>query len=151
MQQSYNTNPPKKDYFQTETLPTMTLHTAIAEAYNRSKQPRRQHTPSIVMHFIKKEQLNKMTVDEIIEVVCERYKIDPKLIYLKSRFRNIVSARQMCSLVLYETGRYSKSEIGRIFNQDHTTILHNIGILKGHLDVHPDVKANYRYIKNRIR
>lgn len=41
----------------------------------------------------------------------------------KSRFKRVVAVRRLCVLMLREKG-YSTTEIGRIMNRDHSTIVH---------------------------
>jgi len=41
----------------------------------------------------------------------------------KSRFKKLVAVRQLCVFRLREEG-YSTTEIGRIMNRDHSTIVH---------------------------
>ena len=61
---------------------------------------------------------------DIIKGVCERHGVSMSAILGHNRQRRIVAVRQQAMVEVYETREdYSLSQIGRLFNRDHTTIL----------------------------
>lgn len=58
-----------------------------------------------------------------IENLAEGYGYTVADILGKSRFKRVVAVRRLCILMLREKG-YSTTEIGRIMNRDHSTIVH---------------------------
>jgi predicted transcriptional regulator len=64
----------------------------------------------------------------------------------KSRRREIVAIRQLISFLLREM-RITLTEIGRIVNSDHTTVMSTIDLLTGRMSVDKEFKAEYREFK----
>lgn len=60
--------------------------------------------------------------NEVREAILKEFGVD---IYEKTRRKKTVDFRKAVITMLYESG-YSKSEIGKIFNQDHTTVINAI-------------------------
>lgn len=58
-----------------------------------------------------------------IEHLAEGYGYTVEDMLGKSRFKRVVAVRRLCVLMLREKG-YSTTEIGRIMNRDHSTIVH---------------------------
>jgi len=69
---------------------------------------------------------NKNTIDSIINKVCVRYEVSKKTLFTKTRTTDIVRSRNIIHNILNEKYKMSLSEIGRIFGQDHTTVLNSI-------------------------
>lgn len=62
---------------------------------------------------------------EIIREIGERYDIGLSALLSNERHRPVAWARFHCYAELYSRGM-TASEIGRVFNRDHSTILHGI-------------------------
>lgn len=58
-----------------------------------------------------------------IENLAEGYGYTAADMLGKSRFKRVVAVRRLCILMLREKG-YSTTEIGRVMNRDHSTIVH---------------------------
>lgn len=98
---------------------------------------------------IKKE---KPTPEEIIKFVCKYLNIPEQRIYQKTRERQIVFARQ----VIYAAIRtihplFQLKRIARMFNQDHTTIIHGIKVIENYVDVLDDSGLEYKRILNLLK
>lgn len=65
--------------------------------------------------------------EEIINVVCNYYKLNRKDLLGKSRRKEIVVARHMAIIVIRSYLQLSTTEIGKIFNRDHSTIVNVLG------------------------
>ena len=70
---------------------------------------------------IKEEELQ-----QLIQKVCDRYEVSKKELLGKCRRRDIVRSRNILHNVLNEKYKMNLTNIGRIFNQDHTTVLYSI-------------------------
>jgi hypothetical protein len=83
----------------------------------------------------------------ILRLVALRHGINVEAISGRSRFRSIVAARhEAIGLVYTHCRRLSLPEIGRLFNRDHTTILHAIEKLRksGRTDMMPVYRSKFR-------
>jgi chromosomal replication initiation ATPase DnaA len=68
----------------------------------------------------------KSEIDSVINKVCIKCEVSKKELFTKARTRDIVRARNIIQNILNEKYKMSLSDIGRIFGQDHTTVLHSI-------------------------
>ena len=69
---------------------------------------------------------NLKTVNMIVDKVCEKYLVSKHDVFGKSRTRDVVRTRSILYNLLHEEYNVSISSIGRVFNQDHTTVLHSL-------------------------
>lgn len=60
-----------------------------------------------------------------IDAIAEMYDYTLADILGKSKNRTLVKVRRKCVVMLREKG-YSTTEIGRIINRDHSTIVHSL-------------------------
>ena len=65
-------------------------------------------------------------IDSVINKVCVKYEVSKVDLFAKNRTRDIVRARNIIHNILNEKYKMSLTEIGRIFGQDHTTVLNSI-------------------------
>ena len=68
----------------------------------------------------------KAEIDSVINRVCIMYEVSKKELFTKTRTRDIVRARNIIHNILNEKYKMSLTEIGKIFEQDHTTVLNSI-------------------------
>ena len=68
----------------------------------------------------------KSEIDSVINKVCIKCEVSKKELFTKARTRDIVRARNIIQNILNEKYKMSLSDIGRIFGQDHTTVLYSI-------------------------
>ncbi len=83
-----------------------------------------------VLKNITKERKPNYTIEEIIVIVAGYFKLQAKVLKMKTRKREVVTARQ---LAMYFAKKYTKkslSEIGAAFNKDHSTVVHAIKTVK---------------------
>ena len=69
---------------------------------------------------------NLKTVNRIINKVCAKYLVSKHDVFGKGRTRDIVRTRSILYNLLHEEYHVSISSIGRVFGQDHTTVLHSL-------------------------
>ncbi len=77
----------------------------------------------IVKSRVQKKTWNKSKLREFICGYCNWCK---KELFTKTRTTDIVRSRNIIHNILNEKYKMSLSDIGRIFGQDHTTVLHSI-------------------------
>ena len=68
----------------------------------------------------------KVEIDSVINKVCIKYEVSKKELFTKARTTDIVRSRNIIHNILNEKYKMSLSDIGRIFGQDHTTVLNSI-------------------------
>ena len=68
----------------------------------------------------------KAEIESVINKVCIKYEVSKKELFTKTRTRDIVRARNIIHNIFNEKYKMSLTEIGKIFGQDHTTVLNSI-------------------------
>lgn len=80
---------------------------------------------NLVKTYVRTEK-KETTIDDILNTVCNHYKVSIDEISGKSRKQELVQARQVSMFLADRYTSLSKSQIGRrIANRDHTTVLHS--------------------------
>lgn len=70
----------------------------------------------------------------------------------RSRKYQIIVHKQIFSYIAHEKYGYTKSEIGRYLNQDHTSVIHSINSINDYFDTdNKYVKGLYNTISNSIK
>ena len=85
--------------------------------------PRQMERKIIGYQFRKPRQSE---IDSVINKVCIKYEVSKKELFTKTRTRDIVRARNIIHNIFNEKYKMSLTEIGKIFGQDHTTVLNSI-------------------------
>ncbi len=67
---------------------------------------------------------NKKTPEQILELVSKKLLIPIEDLKLRTRKQDIVDARRICIHLIKDQGDLSLEKIGKIFKQDHATVLH---------------------------
>jgi|TARA_Y100000033_G_C2685157_1_gene81019 hypothetical protein len=67
-------------------------------------------------------------IDSLINRVCIMCEVNKNDLLSKNRTQDLVRARSIIHNILSEKYRMSLNNIGKIFNQDHTTVLHSINM-----------------------
>ncbi|MCD8086561.1 MAG: chromosomal replication initiator protein DnaA, partial [Clostridiales bacterium] len=66
------------------------------------------------------------SLDLIVEMTAKYYDLDPKQLMGSSRKANVVLARQVSMYIMRTMTGQSLPEIGKYFNQHHTTVMHSV-------------------------
>ena len=99
----------------------------LARDHNNKKNRKEYKPRRIVGYSFGKP--TKLVIDSIINKVCVRYEVNKKeLMILKSRRQDVCRTRNIIFNLLSEKFNISFSTIGRIFGNDHTTVLHGINM-----------------------
>ena len=90
----------------------------------------------------------------IINEICKFYSLTTEDVTGKSRKREIVKARFIAIYIIRTETDFKLSAIGKIFNRDHSTILHSIRIINNTLtlkydtDISDDLQEIKKIINN---
>jgi len=103
-----------------------------------------------VVEFDQRTDRKPLSKEDIIRIVCEVMEIHPDLISLKTRKREIVVCRQMVYHVLSMYFDYSLAFIGRLFKQDHATVIHAKKTIRNLLFSDREILKRYETIKKMI-
>lgn len=131
------------------------LEGIIRSLLARSIYLKKEINLDLAEHVIRKSvryEKKSITIESIIEKVCEYYKIDKTAIHLKTRKRAIVQARQVAMYLAKLHTDNSLGKIGKsIGNRDHATVLHACKIVKEQVEVDKAFKAELSEIETSIR
>ena len=96
---------------------------AYSIVYNRSIDM--QLAESLVKRSVKVDN-NPLTIDEILEKVCQHYHVAPEDVSGKSRKHDFVVARQVSMYLAQKHTKMPASRIGKLIaGRDHSTVLHS--------------------------
>lgn len=104
-----------------------------------------------LMDIPSKDQKCLATPDEIITAVCETFKIPKEQITRRSRRRCIVVPRQLSVFLMRKCTDLSLKRIGEIYQQDHTTIIHTLNVIKNDLANDEVLNRNYKHILFKLK
>jgi len=76
-----------------------------------------------------------LTIDDIVEYVCDVYRLSPEQLVSKSRKRQYVLARNTAFLLARQHTDLSLADIGTRFNRRHSTVVKGITTLERHLSL----------------
>ena len=113
-------------------------------------------TVDIARNLLKEMFNNKrhsaITVDSIIRMVADFYKLSLSDLKGKKRSRNIALARQVAMFVIREVTEYSTTEIGVEFGgRDHTTVMHSCQKIEQVSKVDPSFDASIQRLLRDAR
>ena len=96
--------------------------------------------------------VSKITIDSVLNTVCEVYCVDKKLLPAKTRKRNIVEARHMISWILVKRVGMSMSSVGRdiLGGRDHTTIINSLKVYSNLYDTDDSFKAKSNLVMEKL-
>jgi chromosomal replication initiator protein len=93
-----------------------------------------------------------LTVDDILEKVCQHYHVEQRHVFSKSRKRELVQVRQVS---MYLAQKYTKMPAGRIGqligNRDHSTVIHSCNTIEQRLKVDKSFSEELSSIENSFK
>ncbi|MFZ4574802.1 MAG: chromosomal replication initiator protein DnaA [Phycisphaerales bacterium] len=99
-----------------------------------------------------REVVAEPTIQSVIEVVNEFYRIRLTDLQSKHRQRSITLPRQVCMYLLRRLTRHSLTEIGGYFGgRDHTTVMHAIKTVETRRDADTEFALVLKTLDDRIR
>lgn len=101
------------------------LNSLLANSFVYNCNVSIEHAQKALRHVVRTSK-RELTIDEIMDKVCEFYKVSAEDIAGKSRKQEIVIARQVAMYFAAKLTDRSRSHIGRrIANRDHATVIHS--------------------------
>ena len=98
---------------------------------------------NLLKEMFNSKRHSDITVDSIIRMVADFYKLSLSDLKGKKRSRNIALARQVSMFVIREVTEYSTTEIGVEFGgRDHTTVMHSCQKIEQLTKVDPSFDAS---------
>lgn len=99
-----------------------------------------------------KRASNEVTVENIIQMVCESYGVDNDAIRGKTRKRLVVTARQVAMYLAKEYTDTSLKEIGSHFgNRDHSTVIYSCTTVKNLKDTEQSYNDTVTELERKIK
>ena len=93
-----------------------------------------------------------LTVDEIIETVCNHFNVSPSAVGGKSRKRDFVVARQVSMYLAQKYTKMPASRIGKLVgNRDHATVIHSCTQVENRLKVDKEFLAEIQSLENSFK
>ena len=95
---------------------------------------------------------NPLTVDEIIESVCQHYNVTPANINSRSRKKDFVMARQVAVYLAQKYTKLPASRIGRLVGgRDHSTVIYSCNQVERRMKIDQKFLSEITSIKNSFR
>ncbi len=91
-----------------------------------------------------------LTVDAIKYAVAKHFKMDIPSLIQKKRDRSIVYPRHIVIYFLREGTRLGWKDIGKVFNQDHTTAIYGYNTIRDLMEVDNSVMYDVLMIKDSL-
>lgn len=93
----------------------------------------------------------KPTIERIEKVICEYFDVDPQLLHVKCRKREVVEAKQYICYFMYDTYSVTYEAIADYFKAHHTTCIHNAQVVRNEAKNSDTVKENINNIKQLLK
>ena len=91
---------------------------------------------------------NPLTVDEILDTVCNHFSVTLSAVNSKSRKHDLVIARQVTMYLAQQYTKMPASRIGRLVgNRDHSTVIHSCAQVENRLKVDSSFKEEVNSIE----
>ena len=93
-----------------------------------------------------------LTIDDIIEKVCNHYGVDQKNVFSKSRKRDYVQVRQVSMYLAQKHTKMPASRIGQLIGgRDHSTVIHSCNTIEKRLKIDKAFFAELSSIENSFK
>jgi chromosomal replication initiation ATPase DnaA len=80
----------------------------------------------------------KPPVRQVMDLVGQRYGVDPDAMLGRQRHAEIAWPRQVAHWIIYQLG-YSLPKVGQALGRTHSAILHSIRTVAGYRDAYPEI------------
>lgn len=108
-------------------------------------------TKEVMRHTVKAAPSGKpVNFDMIVDATAEYYKLNPDVIFTKSRVRDIADARQVIMYLSHDLTGLSSSAIGAKLNRSHVTVLHGISAIQDRIRFAKEVQEAVTSIRAEI-
>ncbi|MBY0328504.1 chromosomal replication initiator protein DnaA [Patescibacteria group bacterium] len=115
------------------------LNTIAMHSEMRQKAISLTEVKQLVKNSVKPKKM--ISIDSVVKLVSDYYNLDERVIYDKTRRKEIVRARQIIMFVLREDFNESYPAIGaKLGGKDHTTVIHSYEKIKGEIVTNPHLQ-----------
>ena len=104
-----------------------------------------------VPEYLRENEAVSDTIDRTIGVVCRHFSVTPEDVKGAQKIKNIKDARNVAMYAIQEETELSLSQIGEIFNRDHSTIYSNINRVRKQMETDPVFNAKVGEIMKEVR
>jgi len=103
--------------------------------------------PGIVQQVNKKAKLSDvLTKEDIIRTCFNYYNINYNEVQSKDKHTPYVKARRASYFFLRKNFKISKRDTGKIFDRDHSSVIHSLNVIKDELGRYDDVTKDFEEI-----
>jgi chromosomal replication initiator protein len=93
-----------------------------------------------------------LTVDDILEKVCNHYNVSQQNVFSKSRKRDFVMVRQISMYLAQKYTKMPASRIGQLIGgRDHSTVIHSCSTVEQRLKIDKAFSAELSSIENSFK
>lgn len=110
-----------------------------------------QLAQEVMKHSVKKIERKTINFDMIVEATAEFYRLNPDVIFSKSRVRDIADARQVIMYLCHKLTSLSSSAIGQKLNRRHATVLHGISAIADRLPYAKELSVAVDKIEEELK
>ena len=93
-----------------------------------------------------------LTIDDILEKVCQHYNVTQQSVFSKSRKRDLVQVRQVSMYLAQKYTKMPASRIGQLIGgRDHSTVLHSCAAIEQRLKIDRKFSDELGSIENSFK
>jgi chromosomal replication initiator protein len=123
------------------------LNLIVCQSQLKNRNLSIQETRGLIKNNLKPQR--SISLKDVIKVVSDYYSIEEKMLYEKSRRKEIVKPRQIIMYILREDFSTSYPYIGqKLGGRDHTTVIHAYEKIKNDLKTNTLLAQEMEQIKN---
>ena len=106
----------------------------------------------VIKRAVKLDDNQPLTIDDIMEKVCQHYGVSQQQVYSKSRKRDYVQVRQVSMYLAQKYTKMPASRIGQLIGgRDHSTVLHSCSTVEQRLKVEASFREELQSIEQSFR
>ncbi len=103
----------------------------------------------VMPRFVEVKEKQEITLDKIMETVCNHYNVTPEDLCSRNRKQKIALVRQVAMYIASEHTNLSNVQIGlNLGNRNHATVIHAINQVKNLLDVDEKIRVDISTIED---
>lgn len=106
--------------------------------------PPKQRTQFVFGHHYEKHEMIAMHV-------CNYFNIERVELSMPTRKRTVVTARQIAMTLIKENTKLPLTQIGKLFNRDHSTVIYAMEAVSDLCETDKKYKAQFNHIQSLIK
>jgi len=97
-----------------------------------------------------KQNVSEKTLDNIKEIVCSYFEVEPELLLSKARPLRIMVPRQVCVYFSRILTGASYVQLGKYFERDHATLIYSVNVIEHLLKNNEAMRVSVSYLRSKI-